>query len=86
MPGPDRASPSCLHRGTVVSSRNFPRRSSRSDPDTGSLLTQAFYSFHSGGVNVCVGDGSVRFVRDSIAPNMLAAMVTARGGEVASFD
>lgn len=45
-----------------------------------------FYSFHSGGTNVCMGDGSVRFVRQGIAPNTLAAMVTARGGEVVQGD
>ncbi len=40
-----------------------------------------FFSFHSSGVNVCMGDGSVRFVNQSIQNTTLAAMVTARGGE-----
>lgn len=41
-----------------------------------------FYSFHSGGINACFGDGSVRFVRESIAPATLAAIVTARAGDI----
>jgi prepilin-type N-terminal cleavage/methylation domain-containing protein/prepilin-type processing-associated H-X9-DG protein len=45
-----------------------------------------FYSFHTGGINVCLGDGSVRFISRSITPSTLAALVTARGGEVASPD
>ena len=40
------------------------------------------YSFHTGGIVVCLADGSVRFLRSSIAPASLAALVTARGGEV----
>ena len=40
-----------------------------------------FYAFHSGGVNVAMCDGSVRFLRESIAPATFAALVTATGGE-----
>jgi prepilin-type N-terminal cleavage/methylation domain-containing protein/prepilin-type processing-associated H-X9-DG protein len=39
-------------------------------------------SAHSGGVNVCMGDGSVQFVRDSIALDVWQAMGTRSGGEV----
>ncbi len=45
-----------------------------------------FYAFHTGGVNVCLADGSVRFVRDSIAPATLAAIVTRDAGEVVPGD
>ena len=44
------------------------------------------YSFHSGGMNICMADGSVRFLRQSIAPVSFAALITANGGEVASTD
>ena len=41
-----------------------------------------FYSFHTSGINVTLADGSVRFIRDSIAPGTLAALITANGGEI----
>jgi prepilin-type N-terminal cleavage/methylation domain-containing protein/prepilin-type processing-associated H-X9-DG protein len=40
------------------------------------------YSFHTGGVNVVLADGAVRFVRSSITLTMLSAMITKAGGEV----
>jgi prepilin-type N-terminal cleavage/methylation domain-containing protein/prepilin-type processing-associated H-X9-DG protein len=43
-----------------------------------------FYSFHTGGVNTLRADGSVQFINDSIAPGVLAALVTRAGGEVFS--
>jgi prepilin-type N-terminal cleavage/methylation domain-containing protein/prepilin-type processing-associated H-X9-DG protein len=39
------------------------------------------YSFHPGGANAVFADGSVRFLRTTIAPTALAAMVTAGCGE-----
>jgi prepilin-type N-terminal cleavage/methylation domain-containing protein/prepilin-type processing-associated H-X9-DG protein len=42
------------------------------------------YGFHSGGINACMADGSVRFVRQSIPAATFAALVTARGGEAVS--
>jgi prepilin-type N-terminal cleavage/methylation domain-containing protein/prepilin-type processing-associated H-X9-DG protein len=39
-------------------------------------------SRHSGGVNVALGDGSVQFIRDSIAPATWRALGTMNGGEV----
>jgi prepilin-type processing-associated H-X9-DG protein len=44
------------------------------------------YSFHTGGVNVCLVDGSVRFIPDTIAPETFAAMCTISGGEVVTLD
>jgi prepilin-type N-terminal cleavage/methylation domain-containing protein len=41
-----------------------------------------FYGFHTSGVNTVRGDASVQFVRDNIAPGVLAALVTRDGGEV----
>jgi prepilin-type N-terminal cleavage/methylation domain-containing protein/prepilin-type processing-associated H-X9-DG protein len=45
----------------------------------------AVYSFHSGGANVALADGSVRFVRQDIGIRTLAALVTRSGGEVVSL-
>jgi prepilin-type N-terminal cleavage/methylation domain-containing protein/prepilin-type processing-associated H-X9-DG protein len=43
-------------------------------------------SNHPGGVNVLFGDGSVRFVKDSISPQTWMAIGTRAGGEVISSD
>jgi prepilin-type N-terminal cleavage/methylation domain-containing protein/prepilin-type processing-associated H-X9-DG protein len=40
------------------------------------------YSFHSGGANLVFGDGSVRFISQSIDARTYAAVVTASAGEV----
>jgi prepilin-type N-terminal cleavage/methylation domain-containing protein/prepilin-type processing-associated H-X9-DG protein len=48
--------------------------------------TSAPYSFHSTGVNVLLGDGSVRFVKSSISAPTFAAMVTKQNGEVIAQD
>ncbi len=40
------------------------------------------YSFHSGGANIAMADGSVHFVAQTITITTLAAMVTKGGGEV----
>ena len=41
-------------------------------------------SYHTGGVNVCIADGSVRFVRDSVDFAVWQAVGTRAGGEVAT--
>jgi prepilin-type N-terminal cleavage/methylation domain-containing protein len=41
-----------------------------------------FFGFHTGGCNTVRGDGSVQFLSESIAPGVLAALVTRAGGEV----
>ncbi|MCI0378409.1 MAG: DUF1559 domain-containing protein [Gemmataceae bacterium] len=40
-----------------------------------------FYGFHTSGINVLRGDGSVQFLRDTVVPSVLGAMVTRNGGE-----
>jgi prepilin-type processing-associated H-X9-DG protein/prepilin-type N-terminal cleavage/methylation domain-containing protein len=42
------------------------------------------YSFHSGGGNFLFADGHVRFVRESVALAIFAALCTKNGGEVVS--
>jgi prepilin-type processing-associated H-X9-DG protein len=43
-------------------------------------------SFHTGGVNASMCDGSVRFVRESIAVATWRAAGSAKGGETLSLD
>ena len=43
-------------------------------------------SFHTGGMNAAMGDGSVRFIRQSIAINLWVSVATISGGEVAQLD
>ena len=43
-------------------------------------------SNHPGGVNVLLGDGSVRFIKQSVSLNVWRAMATRNGGEVVSGD
>lgn len=42
-------------------------------------------SLHPGGVNVGLGDGSVRFVKDSIVPSVWRAIGTRNGGELVDY-
>ena len=44
------------------------------------------YAFHPGGANVTMGDGSCRYLRESINVGTLAAMVTKANGEVYAND
>jgi prepilin-type processing-associated H-X9-DG protein len=46
----------------------------------------AAYSFHSGGANVAMADGSVRFIRQDIGIRVMAALVTRAGGEVVPLE
>ena len=43
-------------------------------------------SNHPGGVNVCMGDGSVRFIKSSISKTVWQGLGTRSGGEVISAD
>ena len=43
-------------------------------------------SYHSGGVNACYADGSVKFVRDTIDFTTWQNTGTRQGGEVATND
>lgn len=40
------------------------------------------YSFHTSGTNAAYGDGSVRFIRESMQPRVLGMLATRAGGEV----
>lgn len=46
----------------------------------------AMSSLHPGGINICMGDGSVRFIKDTINPYTWYALQTVQGGEIISAD
>ena len=54
--------------------------------NNGSPVTLALRSKHTGGVNVCLGDASVRFVRDSIDMNVWVWSGSAADGVVATLN
>jgi len=52
-----------------------------SDSTTSGAVYMASRSCHPGGVNVCMGDGSVRFVSDTVAIDLWRAASTTKGGK-----
>jgi prepilin-type N-terminal cleavage/methylation domain-containing protein/prepilin-type processing-associated H-X9-DG protein len=56
------------------------------DPAVNGNQFNAARSKHTGGVNACMADGSVRFVRDSISLQAWQAAGTKNGGEVGNLD
>jgi prepilin-type N-terminal cleavage/methylation domain-containing protein/prepilin-type processing-associated H-X9-DG protein len=49
-------------------------------------MSLAASSYHAGGVNALLGDGSVRFVKTSVNPSIWRALGTIAGGEIISAD
>jgi prepilin-type processing-associated H-X9-DG protein len=52
----------------------------------GEPTTDGLFGHHSRGTNFAFGDGAVRFLKESIAPNLLKALLTRNGGEVISAE
>jgi prepilin-type N-terminal cleavage/methylation domain-containing protein len=50
------------------------------------MTGRSLYSFHTGGLNVSLGDGSVRFVRDSVPTRLVAFLITSQRGETLPSD
>jgi len=69
-----------------------PNTLSCADPADGNATYGGYFgtsppsSNHPGGVNTCMGDGSVRFIKDSISQQTWWALGTRAGGEVVSAD
>ena len=66
----------------MFSSNTFPTSGVTID----SGANDEIFSYHSGGANCLFGDGSVRFLKDSINLVVLRSIVTIAGGEVISSD
>ncbi|WP_337177290.1 DUF1559 domain-containing protein [Paludisphaera sp.] len=76
------------HNGsyTHVMTPNMWSCSSSTDTANNTIGAYSASSRHSGGVNVLFGDGSVKFVKDSVSPQTWWAIATRNGGEVVSSD
>lgn len=55
-------------------------------PNYPSAHVEDYWSRHPGGVNFLFGDGSVRFIKNTINEHVYAALATRNGGEVISAD
>jgi len=73
----------CSPTGPVMNGRLLPN-SRIPDLVSGSAKVTAARSWHPGGVNACLCDGSVRFVSQTIASTAWYALWTRAGGEVES--
>ena len=72
-------------RGTFASCQS----SSATDARNGRLgcdFGQEFHSYHPGGANFLMVDGSVRFLKESMDLKVLAAYLSRKGGEIVSGD
>jgi len=64
------------------------------DPNDGNIVktnnnaanNDEIFSFHSGGANVLFGDGSVKFLKETISVVVIRSLVTPKSGEVISAD
>ena len=84
------------HRNTLVFDGCDPAAPGGSQTATGTQATRTralnctnnseAYSFHTGGMNVVMGDGSCRFIKDSINIGQFVALLTRDAGETYSPD
>ena len=55
-------------------------------PNYPAAHVEDYWSRHPGGVNFLFGDGSVRFIKNSISKQVYGSLATRNGGEVISSD
>jgi prepilin-type N-terminal cleavage/methylation domain-containing protein/prepilin-type processing-associated H-X9-DG protein len=55
-------------------------------PNNKGAQSDDFWSLHPGGCNFAFGDGSVRFVKETVNPSVFSALATRAGGEVVGSD
>ena len=74
--------------GSSNAGKNVPMDWDSIDENDGgpTYMSLAASSYHSGGVNTLFGDGSVRFIKNSVSPVVWRSLGTIGGGEVISAD
>jgi len=75
-----------MAQGPIIPTIMPPNSKNADCNSTGETGIFAMRSKHSGGVNVLMGDGSVRFVKDSVNQTTWWALGSRAGGEVVSSD
>jgi prepilin-type N-terminal cleavage/methylation domain-containing protein/prepilin-type processing-associated H-X9-DG protein len=55
-------------------------------PNSKSSMVDDYWSLHPGGCNFLLCDGSVRFIKESVNPNIFSYLSTRAGGEMVSSD
>ena len=88
-PTPDFAFSTCDYAATLVLSHSGPSADEGfiiHPPNARTAHVCQMYAEHPGGCNVLLGDGSVRFIKETINQRTWAALATIRGGEVISAD
>jgi prepilin-type N-terminal cleavage/methylation domain-containing protein/prepilin-type processing-associated H-X9-DG protein len=55
-------------------------------PNSKSSMVDDYWSFHRGGCNFLFGDGSVRFIKESVNPGIFSYLSTRAGGEAIGSD
>ena len=72
----------------VLGTSYYPINSKEIDTSTNTSdeRENSYSSYHTGGINVCLGDGSVRFVRNSIDIQVWQNVGSISGGEVVTLD
>jgi prepilin-type processing-associated H-X9-DG protein len=88
-PTPRFAFSTCDYAATLVLTHSGPS-SYEGDiihpPNSRSCHVCQMYSEHPGGANILLGDGSVRFIKDSINQRVWAGLATCSRGEILSGD
>jgi prepilin-type N-terminal cleavage/methylation domain-containing protein/prepilin-type processing-associated H-X9-DG protein len=80
---PNKVTPGSFNGVSVADTDLIAIREENGGPTFGAVTSR---SYHPGGVNVLLGDGSVRFIKSTIAGPIWRALGSVSGGEVVSAD
>src|SRR5262249_46718675 len=72
--------------GATVTGKNMVYAINSTDYTSGNFNNVSLSSNHTGGVNIAMTDGSIRFLRDSTPLDTLKRLASRSGGEVQNLD